>query len=480
MYTMHQQITIKTLHKQNKTNQEIAITMGCHRNTVANVIKRDQPLDKIVRSKNSVFTPYWDTIKNWLEKDQLTMIRIHEKLSEEYEVSGSYDALRRFIRKNMPKQIEAFGVQEHLPGDEVEIDFGDIHVYLQSEKRTIKYQLLAFILPYSGKRYYELCDNQKLETFCHAFEQAFIFYGGVPRKVKTDNLKAAVLKNTHHVLEFNQTFLEFSSHYGFVINPCTPYTPQQKGAVEGSVKYAQRNFVPGRNFQDRQDVAKQLKSWTTAINAKVHSTTKEVINDRFRQEENKLQALPTEPFSFFNCVQRTVGLNCHIHFNGNFYSVPFTYVTKKVSVRWNNSTLRIIYGGEEIALHHIANGRGHYVTNRVHLPPHKIYSETEYQLKHENRMKNIGEYGHKYFTTILVKQPGYWRQTIRSIYGLAEQYGNETLNKSLKRALSYGALDTRTIRNILEDKLYDIEESLVLPEFSTANSRELEYYQCQI
>jgi len=70
MYTMHQQITIKTLHKQNKTNQEIAITMGCHRNTVANVIKRDQPLDKIVRSKNSVFTPYWDTMK-WLENVKL-------------------------------------------------------------------------------------------------------------------------------------------------------------------------------------------------------------------------------------------------------------------------------------------------------------------------------------------------------------------------------------------------------------------------
>jgi transposase len=474
---MHQQITIKTLHKQNKTNQEIASTMGCHRNTVSNVLKRDQPIDKIVRNKDSVFTPYWDAIKNWLENDQLTMTRIHEKLTEEYEVSGSYDALRRFVRKNMPKRIEAFGVQEHLPGDEVEIDFGDIHAYLQSEQRTVKYQLLAFILPYSGKRYYELCDNQKLETFCRAFEQAFTFYGGVPRKIKTDNLKAAVCKNTHYALEFNQNFLEFANHYGSIVNPCTPYTPQQKGAVEGSVKYAQRNFVPGRTFQDRQDVAKQLEDWITTINGKIHSTTKEVINDRFAQEKDKLQALPSEPFAFFNCVQRTVGLNCHIHFDGNYYSVPFNYVTKIVSVRWNDSILRIIYQGEEIALHRIAAGRGHYVTNRVHLPSDKIYSETEYQLKHETKMRRIGECGHEYFTLLLAKQPGYWRQTVRSIYGLAEQYGNEALDKALKRALSYGALDTRTIRHILENKLYDIEESLALPEFSAANSRDLEYYR---
>lgn len=480
MLSMYKQITIKTLHEQKKKISEIARTMECHRNTVSNILKRDFCVEKQARTKLSVYQPYKVTIKTWLEKDGLTRVRIHDKLKEEYKVHGSYDALRRFIQKHIPQPTEAFGVQEHLPGDEVEVDFGEITVYLVREGKKVKFQLLAFVLPFSGKKYYELCENQKAETFYTGFTNAFSFYGGVPKKVKPDNLKAAVNKNTRHILDINQSFLEFSYHYRFVINPCTPYSPEQKGTVEGGVKYAQQNFVPGRTFQNREGMKQQLKEWTTMINKKVHGTTKEVIDDRFeRLEKTKLQPLPPEEFSFFNRAERQVGLNCHIHFENNYYSVPFSYVKKTVTVRWNHSILRIVYQGEEIALHKLCTkGTGNYVTVRAHLPSDKIYSETEYQLRHETKMRQIGKNALLYFIMLLKKQPGHWRQTIRPIYGFALEYGNEALDRALGRALSYRALDTRIIKNILDGKLYEIEESLELPVFQEiSNSRELIYYQ---
>jgi hypothetical protein len=78
---------------------------------------------------------------------------------------------------------------------------------------------------------------------------------------------------------------------------------------------------------------------------------------------------------------------------------------------------------------------------------------------------------------LLQKQPGQWRQTIRPIYGLVAEYGEAAVDKALERALSYGAKDTRIIRNILTRKLYEVEDVIKLPEFTdSTNSRELSYY----
>jgi hypothetical protein len=89
--------------------------------------------------------------------------------------------------------------------------------------------------------------------------------------------------------------------------------------------------------------------------------------------------------------------------------------------------VRIISEGGSLALHPKSTGQGNYVTQRVHLPADKIYSETEYQLRHANRMKNIGNNAHAYFTMLLEKQPRYWYQTLREVYGLVAAYGSDAV-----------------------------------------------------
>lgn len=479
MLSMAQQYTILTLHKQGKTNAAIAKDLSCHRHTVENILRKGDVTEKQTRKKPSAATPYKEQLVQWYEKD-ITVQRMHEMLMKEHQIAFTYDALQKFVKKYIAKPPEAFGVQEHLPGNDLEVDFGDIVVYLEEEKKKVKLQALAFVLPYSGMKYYAVCEDQKLETFCEGFRAAFAYFGGVPRKVKPDNLKAAVIKNQRYELVFNQSFLEFANHYAFTINPCDPYSPEQKGTVEGSVKYAQKNFVPGRVFTNKADVKKQLREWNEGINKKVHGTTKKVIEEAFLQEEKgKLLPLPREEFSFFYRCERIVGRNCHIHLENNYYSVPFSLTGKQVTVRWNASVVRIIAEGVAVALHQKSTGQGNYVTKRVHLPADKIYSESEYQQKHANRMQQIGSNASLYFTMLLEKQPRYWYQTLRSVYGLVAVYEAEAVNKALGRALSYGVYDTRIIRNILEGKLYELTDT-VTPAIcfeQTSNSRDLWYYE---
>jgi transposase len=247
---MYEQITIKTLRKQGLKKSQIARQLGCHRNTVNNILDRNSVSDKQTRKKQSIFDSYKDKIKELHDKE-VTRVRIHEILKEEYGIHVAYDTLRKYMSKHLPKPVPAFGVQQAAPGEVAEIDFGYLGLLPGVGGKLVKTWGLVVVLGYSRDGYYAICYDQKLETLCKELDNSFKYFGGVPLRLKIDNMRAAILKNQHYDLILNPDFLEFANHYGTVIVPCTPYSPEQKGKVESGVKYMQMNFVSGRTFIDQ-------------------------------------------------------------------------------------------------------------------------------------------------------------------------------------------------------------------------------------
>jgi len=483
---MYKQITIKTLHKQGVKQTTIAKTIGCHRHTVANVLGRVGFLEKQTRTKGSLFDPYRDQIKEWIDK-KISILRQFEILTEDYEVKSTYVNLCKYIQARFPKQKEAFGVQMAEPGETAELDFGYLGMFPGLLGKPVKTYGFVVILPHSRLGFYAITYDQKLETLISELENAFSYFGGIPKRLKVDNMKTAILKNQHYDLEYNLDFLEFAYHCNTVIIPCAPYSPEQKGTVESGVKYLQNNFLAGRTFSGSIDMKRQLKEWMeNYANRRIHGTTGRVPLEEFTaKEKSVLQPLPEESFAFFSRGTRTVANNCHLHLENNYYSVPSNLVGKEVTVRWNSLLVRIVYAGEQVALHLKAKGVGSYVTQRVHLPDYKVYSQTEYQKRYEEQMANIGEEAHQYFRFLLESREGYWFRSIRAILGYVKEYGNEAVNLTLKRAMYYRASDLTTIKNILERKLYllPLEPRLLNQRASPAENteqaalfRDLTYY----
>lgn len=142
---MYQQITIKTLLKQGERQAAIARQIGCHRNTVRNVLLRREVIEKQVRLKPSCFDTHRDRIKDWLEQ-RVTRRRIHELLAEASQMTRSYDTLCKYIQKQFPKQPTGYGVQVTEPGEEAEVDFGYLGMLPGPESRPVKTWGLAVIL----------------------------------------------------------------------------------------------------------------------------------------------------------------------------------------------------------------------------------------------------------------------------------------------------------------------------------------------
>ena len=58
--------------------------------------------------------------------------------------------------------------------------------------------------------------SQKTEDFLYALAKALEFYGGVPRIVVPDNLKAAVIRSDRYEPVLSKAMDDMGNHYGFV------------------------------------------------------------------------------------------------------------------------------------------------------------------------------------------------------------------------------------------------------------------------
>ena len=356
---------------------------------------------------------------------------------------------------------EAFIVQDTLPGEEAEVDFGFAGLIPTSTGSLIKVWFFIMTLSYSREAYYEAVTDQSIETYIKCHIHSFEYFTGVPQRVKIDNLKAAVIIHRRYEIELNRQYLEFAQHYSFVIAPCTPRQPHQKGKVESGVGYVKKNFIAGRSFKDLQDLKTQLHAWMTrTANQRIHGTTKKIPHEQFTTiEKQYLQKMPENPYTFYVTLTRKVAANCHIHVDNNYYSVPSQLFGSMVEVRIQDHLLSVFESetSKLVATHLLSQGKGEYVTNPNHYPHYKMYSQTALQAKYEEQMRSIGPYSHKLFLKVLQRDKGMWGITIRKILWLLPMFGKEKLEGAIKRALSFNATGYKIIKNICEHNLEKLE-----------------------
>jgi transposase len=102
------------------------------------------------------------------------------------------------------------------------------------------------VLSHSRHQYAELVFDQTVATWLRLHRAAFEFFGGVPRRVVLDNLRAAIVHAALYDPEV-QRATGVRWYYGFSSPPAG--RPSTKAGRAGGVHYVKRNALPGdRNF----------------------------------------------------------------------------------------------------------------------------------------------------------------------------------------------------------------------------------------
>lgn len=445
-------ITIETLWKNGQSKSAIARLTGHDRKTIQKVIKKlkNGQNNSSKKPHPSKLDAYKEQILRWLE-NELTAVRIHEELYN-LGLEISYSSVKYYI-SNL-KGAQGICIRFHTkPGEEAQVDFGYVGLQPSSTGKRRKAWIFNMRLSYSRLDYYEIVFDQKVDTFIKCHINAFKYFGGVPKTIKIDNLKAAILEAHLYEPIYQNTYKKFSEFYHFQPLPCRVRQPQEKGKVESGIKYIKINFFKGRYFTNYEELINALKMWLEdKCNSRIHGTTKKIPRILFEVEEKPhLQPLPEGSFIIPEVGIRKVQKDCHIFVNHNYYSVPYSYVGKEIEIEVSDNFLKILHNGERIAIHPLSEGEGKFTTIKEHYPPYKYLSDTDHQKLYQSKMLSIGEHGEEIFIKLIEQYPHHWRQVAKGILSLKKVYKEEVINLACKRALFYNTLQYRVIKNICQN-----------------------------
>ena len=283
----------------------------------------------------------------------LSRQRIWQDLVEEYGYAHSYESVKRYIRE-LPGAVHPAGVIHADPGEEGQVDFFQGAPTLDADTGQWRRPwVFLMTLCHSRHGYEEAVWDQKLGSFLGLHENAFREFGGVPRVVRHDNLKAAVVRACLYDPDVNEVYLAFARHWGFTPLPTRPRNPRENGKQERSGGYVKDNALKGRRFNSLAEQNEHLKHWNrTVARLRIHGTTRRQVFSHFlASDKPALSALPSETFEVFDSGTRSVHPDGHVEIRGAFYPVPPHLLGKPVRVRWTEKLVRIYDGEIQVAVH---------------------------------------------------------------------------------------------------------------------------------
>jgi transposase len=243
--------------------------------------------------------------------------------------------------------------------------------------------------------------------------------------------------------------------------PAGPYKPRHKALVEGAVKLIYQSIYT--KIREREYYT--LEELNAAIRVALEQHNNNLLKGRpysrrqlFEETEaHTLQPLTVFRYELKNKSVATVAKNNYVCLSEDkhYYSVPYLYIGKKVSVLYGQGQVDIYYRYERIASHR-RNLRSYmYTTVDDHLASkHKFLSDWTPE-KFLQRALAVGLDTQKYILEILNRRqhPEQSYRTCQGILNYAYKVGNERLNAACRRAEFYGEYSYKTIVAILEKGL---------------------------
>ena len=357
------------------SKRQVCRETGLHWDTLNKMLEHPEP-PGYRRSKppSSKLDDYRPTIERILQADKQlpkrqrhTAKRIYERLCDEG-FTGGYTIVKDAVRQLRDRNQEVFVPLSHAPG-EAQVDFGQALVKMAGVLRKVAF--FAMVLPYSDAMLIVAFERECTETFWEGHVRAFAFFGGVPHHIRYDNSKVMVRKIVGtRQREVTQGFAQLASHHLFGYTFCPVRRANEKGVVEGVVKFARLNFfVPVPEVADFDELNQhllQMCQLDLKRQLRGHSKSK---GELLEEERDALLSLPEVPFDACRTQSGQADSESLVRFDGNDYSVPAEYAHHPVSIRGYVDRIEIGHRQQTIAVHLRWWGKERYVFEPVHYLP---------------------------------------------------------------------------------------------------------------
>lgn len=391
-----------------------------------------------------VMDPVKPIIDKWIKEDlkkkkknHRTAKRMYQQLVKNHSFEGSDRSVRNYVSKRKEELLEyAEGSSlplETIPGT-AQVDFGTAPFQYHGEVIDLPYLVMSF--PFSNSFYYQVFPSENTECLLEGLQRMFHFMGGVPRKMRFDNLSPAVKKiGTKGERELTDTFERFVLHYGFQYEFCNPGKGNEKGHVEAMVKYVRNNFLLPECFITDLDHFNEAQ-WQLAEEDRdrLHYDKKILQSQLFIEDKQEWLILPEKKFECVRREEAKADKSGMVTIDKKLYSTSPRFAKQPVRVQISYNEIVILNDQNEIIVRH-SRLYGAKRKSMIWQPYLHLLSKRPRAIKYSNLYNQFPPIWTEYFQNCTEEEQ---KAALRLLGNLLKNNDFNTLNQALELASAHG------------------------------------------
>lgn len=375
---------------------------------------------------------------------------------EELEASGvklAYSTLTGWCRKRGlgQKEKERAGRYHFEPGSEMQHDTSPHDVKVGEKMRRL--QCASVVLCYSRLMYIQLYPRFT-RFWCKVFlSEAAEYFGGVAGRCMVDNTSVVVAQGTGREAVMAPEMEGFGQRFGFEFAAHEKGDANRSARVERPFWYIERNFYPGRRFEDLGDLNRQAVAWCDKVKGRFIRSIRAVPAELYQQERVRLKPLPIHVPEVIEEQQRMVDLEGYISLHGNRYSAPAELIGRRVAVREGKDRVRLFDGHRVVAEHErIEDGRYARSTLAEHRKRGLWRSKRDRPLpplEEEKVLQAAGGALARLAEELRKMHGGRAAGYLRRLHRMYLDYPSEVIERGVSEAIEYGLMDLERIERMV-------------------------------
>jgi transposase len=385
---------------------------------------------------------------------------IYQDLVDQHSFGGQYNSVKRFVAKLRHKEPEQFDRLFFLPGEEMQVDYGEgAPTRVLGSDKYRRPRLFVATLRYSRASFRCVVWKSSQQIWAELHERAFRHFGGCPQYVVLDNLKEGVLKPDLYEPDLNPVYAATLAHYGVVADPARVRDPNRKGTVEHAIGHTQATALKGRRFESIQAQNEFLAHWEKNWASKrIHGTERRQVQAMFADEQSHLKPLPLLGMQYFSEAQRTVCDDSCVRVDHSSYAARPAAIGSKVLVR--------IYA-QRIEIRDLTSGgllRSHPKAERpgtVVLPlDERVFNPSRETRLILRQASEIGEHAARLCQLLFAIEGRVGQRKLWGIVGLVRRYPAHCVETACAQALEQGVYSYKRVLALTEGLFADALHAL--------------------
>jgi transposase len=384
-----------------------------------------------------------------------TATTVHQRLRDEKGLAVGLTSFRRYVWREFPEENLrniATPPRPDVPaGEEAQIDYGYLGLWLDPVTEKMR-RVWAFVLVLACSRYMfvrpVLTMNQRDWTACHI--EAFRFFGGVPRRLVSDNLKTGVIKADIYDPLINHSYAELAAHYECLIDPARALKPKDKPRVERMMPYVRDSMWRGRDWVDLASMQRGALEWCVDVaGTRSHRSLDGAspFSVFTSTEAPALISLPPGPFELATWERPKVGPDCYAKAGKAIYTVPWRFIGQHLDARIGERTVEF-YVDAKVVKTWVKAAKGKQ-TDYGDFPPEKVAFFMSTPQWCRKQAGELGEHVKCLVEGLLEPHALYRLRQAQGVVRLGDKHGSERLDAACRRAIEIGDPEYRTVRGIL-------------------------------